>query len=1061
MADRSISVRLSAEIGQFKRSMADAGKATGDLGKQMSGVGEKGQKDFDKIANAALGFGAGVTAAVGFAAKSAMDWETAWTGVLKTVDGTGPQLARLEDGLRGLAKETGFAHSEVAAVAEAAGQLGISTGGVEDFSRTMLDMGVSTNLGAEEAATGLARFRNIMGSSEAEIGNMGSTIVGLGNSFATTESEILDMSMRLAGAGRQAGLTEAEVMGIAAAMSSVGIEAEAGGTALSLTMKRVEKEVADGGAKLKMFADVAGMSTKEFADRWKSDAAGALTAFVEGLSTVDQRGQSANEVLRELGITGIREADALLRLSGNAEGVASAIGMASDAWMENTALTEEAGKFYGTTAQQVKQAWADVRDAGIDAGASLLPVIADGAEGVAKLAQGYAALPDPVKSSSTAIIAMSGVLALGTGAALKANKMLGELSTALGDVGKRQVLLRGAAGVGGAALASLSSTAHETSDGLGILTDTAAGAAMGFAVGGPFGAAIGTGVGAIAGMTRATQSSAEAFDSGRASAMDYAASMDQVTGATTRATQAMVFDDLAKTNAIAAAQALGIANRDLIGFVLGEEDARARVNAELERQKALLAEGDATMLRLDNGGRIDAYNALAQALGLVGDEFDNGKKQAEAAANATKTWEQALEGLPAEVGVELENLNYTPTREQVDDLIARYELTPDQVQTLLTALDRATPAIDVLRARMRQLDGTGAMVRVFADTSAALTAISMIPGVGTPLTAVARVMSYLGNADGGFYSGGVRAFAGGGIDERGRRVPRQPQMRSGSQGAVVWGEAETGWEAYVSGKPGMQDRNRAVLGEAASRLGGDITWYANGGFREAVSPVEMTRLRIRVRDLQRELSAGGEDKLYGLDRLVTQQEYRQAVLDLRAAQAANRSIPRGHTAESWNDARSVAEDFRSQRLDSAAWNSPASFERHMATMLAESAQFTQALAELKKKGASPWLLEQLMQVGPSKSSIRTAKQLASDTARLRRLNAMAGQLGQVAGVYGQLTTDPRFLQAGAANLLATAQARTVNAAAGVTVHQTVNPQPRMTEEQVAQMSVSKILQAMR
>lgn len=48
------------------------------------------------------------------------------------------------------------------------------------------------------------------------------------NNLATTEKDIVNMGQRLAGAGKQIGLTEAEIMGFAGALSSVGIEAEAG-----------------------------------------------------------------------------------------------------------------------------------------------------------------------------------------------------------------------------------------------------------------------------------------------------------------------------------------------------------------------------------------------------------------------------------------------------------------------------------------------------------------------------------------------------------------------------------------------------------------------------------------------------------------------------------------------------------------------------------------------------------------------------------------------------------------------------------------------------------------
>ena len=95
----------------------------------------------------------------------------------------------------------------------------------------MIDLGNSTNMVAADAASDAARFANIMGMSQDKFQNLGSTLVDLGNNYATTESEIMEMSLRLPGAGKQVGLSEAQIMGFAAALSSVGIQAQMGGSA--------------------------------------------------------------------------------------------------------------------------------------------------------------------------------------------------------------------------------------------------------------------------------------------------------------------------------------------------------------------------------------------------------------------------------------------------------------------------------------------------------------------------------------------------------------------------------------------------------------------------------------------------------------------------------------------------------------------------------------------------------------------------------------------------------------------------------------------------------------
>ena len=155
----------------------------------------------------------------------AVDFESAFAGVKKTVDATDEELAKLETGIRNMSKEIPASSEAIAGVAEAAGQLGIEVPNIIGFTRVMIDLGESTNMSADEAATALARLANITGMSQQDFDRLGSTIVALGNNLATTESEIVAMG-RTCRAGSQIGLTEAKSCPFWS-LSSVGIEAEA------------------------------------------------------------------------------------------------------------------------------------------------------------------------------------------------------------------------------------------------------------------------------------------------------------------------------------------------------------------------------------------------------------------------------------------------------------------------------------------------------------------------------------------------------------------------------------------------------------------------------------------------------------------------------------------------------------------------------------------------------------------------------------------------------------------------------------------------------------------
>ncbi len=296
---------------------------------------------------------AAAVAGLGGAVKAGIDFESAFAGVKKTVNATEDQLAKMRQGIQDMALEMPMAAADIAGIAESAGQLGIQTDNILGFTKVMADLGVATNLAGEEAATTLARFANITGMSQDNFDRLGATIVDLGNNLATTESEIAAMGLRLAGAGSQVGMTEAQILSFAGALSSVGIEADAGGTAFSTVMSKMQLAAETGGESLNNFAKVSGMTAKDFKTAFQKDATSAILSFIKGLSKSEEQGISAIKVLNDMGISEIRMRDALLRAAGASDVFEDAIRTGTKAWEENTALTKEAEQRYETMESQL------------------------------------------------------------------------------------------------------------------------------------------------------------------------------------------------------------------------------------------------------------------------------------------------------------------------------------------------------------------------------------------------------------------------------------------------------------------------------------------------------------------------------------------------------------------------------------------------------------------------------------------------------------------------------------------------------------------------------------
>jgi TP901 family phage tail tape measure protein len=414
MTTRSVSVRLDLETAQAIAKSREFGTAMTTAMDQAEGASRRTGAALDDIGDKAGRLALGGAAALGSIAAAAVGWESAWAGVTKTVDGTVEEMQALEDGLRGLATTLPATHDEIAGVAEAAGQLGVAREDVVDFTETMVALGETTNLAAEDAATSIAQISNVMGTAGEDVDNFGAALVALGNDGASTEKQILDMAQRIAGAAAQVGLSEADILAVANAAASMGIEAEAGGSAISRVFSDMAKATAQGGDQLERYAEVAGVSASQFAASFGQDPAQAFATFTAGLDQIKESGGDVFTVLDDLKLSDIRVSQALLGMAASGDLLSDSLEVGSRAWEENTALAREAAKRYETTASETQVAWNKIKDAGIEAGDSLLPVVGAVADKVGAVADAFGELPDPVQGAFTQLLAI-GTLTAGAG----------------------------------------------------------------------------------------------------------------------------------------------------------------------------------------------------------------------------------------------------------------------------------------------------------------------------------------------------------------------------------------------------------------------------------------------------------------------------------------------------------------------------------------------------------------------------------------------------------------------------------------------------------------------
>lgn len=429
--------KTNKELTMQTDKLITTGKAWQESGERLKDYGNKIESVGNKLSILSAAVGGIAVASL----KSSIDFESAFTGVTKTVEGTEEQLNELRQGILDLSTELPSSATEIAAVAESAGQLGIQTDNILDFTKVMIDLGNSTNVSADEASTALAKFANITKMSASDYNKLGSTIVALGNNFQTTEADIISMAQNLASTGTQVGMSQSDIMALATALSSVGLEAQAGGTAFSKALVSMQLAVETNSKDLKNWADVAGMSTKDFARMFKEDATSALQAFIKGLSECGGETESAIKVLDDMGITETRMRDALLRSANASDTFTSAIELGSKAWKENTALTKEANKFNGTTESQLKKLKNEVQKTAIEFGDELAPslrqIVKDAKPMLKSISSGVKAFSELDEKTKKNILSI-GALVVAAGPAVKiggnAIKTIGSVKTGIGTL---------------------------------------------------------------------------------------------------------------------------------------------------------------------------------------------------------------------------------------------------------------------------------------------------------------------------------------------------------------------------------------------------------------------------------------------------------------------------------------------------------------------------------------------------------------------------------------------------------------------------------------------------
>ncbi len=426
---KETSKELDIQSNKWKKLYSDLG-------------GFDGLKDkFSKLGNALTkGLTVPLVSAGAAAVKTNIDFESAFTGVKKTLNTTGMSareaegyFEELKNKIVDMSTQMPASVEQISAVAEAAGQLGIERENLIEFTETMIKLGDTTNIVSEEASMALAKFANVTKMPQENFDKLGSTIVALGNNLETTEAEIVDVGTRIASMGTVVGLSQAEIMSFAGAITSAGVSAEVGGTNFSQFLGTINRATNEGGRQLEKFAKVAGMSAEQFKKAFETDAAGAIEKFLVGLG---KSGKEVDAILKDLGLTSDGMTRTLVGLANSSDNVTKSLKIGNSAWEENNALNAEADQRYQTLESQLNITKNKLKALADTFGEKLTPFIKKANDKLGELIDTVNKLDDSTIENligfGTALAAIGPTLKV-ISAGMGAVKTLKELKTLLAD----------------------------------------------------------------------------------------------------------------------------------------------------------------------------------------------------------------------------------------------------------------------------------------------------------------------------------------------------------------------------------------------------------------------------------------------------------------------------------------------------------------------------------------------------------------------------------------------------------------------------------------------------
>lgn len=460
--ERAISEKR-AELNQAKTSLNNYKKGLEEVNQELKfgterieeyskKVGEAGKKVTDAGKKMSAGVTAPIIGAGAAAGKLAMDFEDSMAKVSTIADTTQVPIEDLKDGIIDLSSKTGQSADDLSEAMYQAMSASVETGDAVEFLDTAVKAAVGGFTDNATAVDGLTSVLNSYGMEASNVESIANQMLITQNLGKTTFGELASSIGQVTPIAASLGITTEELFSSLAATTAQGLGTSESITALKAAMSNIIKpsnEAAEAAEALGIDFSVSALQSKgwigfledvrEGLKNTSPEYAKLLTSVEEGtkkLADMENAGKKNTDeykALKKQVKASSKEMELLAQANdstiggfatmfGSVEGLNSVLMLTSEQGMQmygeameemqtnTTALDEAFAKMDETSGSQMKKAINDIKNAGIEIGNILLPVISGIVGKIREVMQAFSGLSDSQKETIVKIAAIAAAI---------------------------------------------------------------------------------------------------------------------------------------------------------------------------------------------------------------------------------------------------------------------------------------------------------------------------------------------------------------------------------------------------------------------------------------------------------------------------------------------------------------------------------------------------------------------------------------------------------------------------------------------------------------------------